>query len=174
MMKHLTAGLLSLGIAFAGVAAPSQARADQGDVALIVSSAIALFALKEILEDDSKKKKASSWNKKPNTSYSRRNAPQYNGPPYGKAHGHYKNGKRDRADYWRVNRLVPGQCFYRYSGRNGFQGVFGERCIAGVTGSARYLPENCRRSDGRQFSRAPAYDAACLRARGYRVEARRH
>ncbi len=188
MRMHLTAGLLSLGIAFAGVTAPAPARADTQDVALIVGSAIAALALTKILEDKSKSDK-----KKPKTYYSKRNPPRYQVPSYdrgrdydndrgrGNAYGHYKDKARgnayghdkQRGNFWQTNRLVPSQCFYRYSGRNGMQGVFGERCMAGVMGSTRHLPSTCRRTEGRQFSRAPAYDAACLRSRGYRVEARR-
>ncbi len=177
MTRQITAGLLSLGIAFSVVAAPKPARAGSEDVALIVTSALATFALIEMFgnksNDDPKKKTKTS------TTYSKNNPPSYYTPPpyYGAPPrpsrpvppGHGKH----QYNYWQANHVVPSQCYYRYSARGGMQGVFGERCIAGVTGSAAYLPTSCRRSDGQQFSKAPAYDAACLRSRGYRVEARR-
>lgn len=175
MKQQLVAGLMSLGIAFTGVTAPTASRADTRDVALIVGSAIALFALKEVLEDKDKKKKSS-------TTYSSRNRQKDDALYYkngrGHAYGHDKKNKKgkknkNRRDFWQSNRYVPRECFYRYEGRNGMRGVFGERCVADVTGSARYLPDACRLNKGRQFRRAPAYDAACLRDRGYRVEARR-
>lgn len=160
---------MSLGIAFAGVTAPTPSQADNRDVALIVGSAIALFALKEVLEDKNKTKKKAATS-------SNRNRHKDDRPYYdnGRRHGwgHDKYDKKHR-NPWQANRYVPRQCFYRYQERNGMRGVFGERCVADVTGSARYLPNACRLDKGRQFRRAPAYDAACLRDYGYRVEARR-
>ena len=172
MKRQITAGLLSLGIAFAGVTAPKPARAGSEGVALIVTGALAVFALKEMFKDNSKQKK-----RKPTPTYSSRNPPK----KYAKPHPHHPRRGKDRArghapnrgNYWKANRLVPGQCFYRYSARGGMRGVFGERCVSDIVGSARYLPNRCRRTEGRQFRYAPAYDAACLRTRGYRVEARR-
>lgn len=168
MKRHITAGLMSLGIVIAGVTAPTNARADTRDVALIVGSAIALFALKEVLEDRNKSKSKA-------TTYSTRTQPKYDWKRHGHGNGwgHKKKDKKHH-NFWQANRLVPRECFYRYEGRNGMRGVFAERCVTDVTGSARYLPKACRLDDGRLFRRAPAYDAACLRDRGYRVEARRH
>jgi len=179
MKKHLTAGLVSLGVVVAGMTAPAPARADSQDVALIVGSAIAVYVLKELLEDNKKSDK-----KKPVAVHSRPSPPRYQVPSHshGHAYGHDKSQSKGhayghdktRGNFWLANRVVPGQCYYRYSGRNGMQGVFGERCMTGIMGTTRHLPATCRRTEGRQFSQAPAYDASCLRARGYRVEARRY
>ncbi len=156
MKRHLTAGIVSIGLIFAaGTQKPAQAGSEE--VALIVTSAIAVFALTEMFKDDDKDKKKS-------TNVSRRNPPYYSVPPR-------HNGKKG-SKYWRVNRVVPGQCFYRYSDRGRMQGVFGQQCMNSIMGSTKHLPNSCRRDKGRQFSRAPVYDAGCLRSRGYRVEAR--
>ncbi len=93
MKQQLVAGLMSLGIAFTGVTAPTASRADTRDVALIVGSAIALFALKEVLEDKDKKKKSS-------TTYSSRNRQKDDALYYkngrGHAYGHDKKNKKGK------------------------------------------------------------------------------
>ena len=152
MKQHLTAGLVSLGIAFAGItSAPAPPRADNESVAIIVGSAIALFALKEILEGNAK-----ADDRKRDRNRDR----------------HYKK-RKPAYNYWQRNRFVPRQCYYRYSDRNRTRGVFGEGCMRSVMGRIGHLPSGCRLAHGRQFGRAPAYDARCLKDRGYRVEARR-
>lgn len=152
MKQHLTAGLVSLGIAFAGItSAPTPARADNENIAIIVGGAIALLALREILEGNAKADDRKR-DRKPDRDY--------------------KN-QRPTYDYWQRNRLVPLQCYYRYSERNRIRGVFGEGCMRSVMGRLGHLPSGCRLASGRQFGRAPAYDAQCLKGRGYRVEARR-
>lgn len=149
MKHHLTAGIVSVGIALAGITAtPGPARADNGNIAIIVGGAIALLALKEILEGNAK-------------ADDRRN-------------DHGKNNNKPSGNYWQKNRVVPSQCYYRYASRSGLVGVFGEGCMKSVMGSVRHLPSACRYTGGKQFSGAPAYGARCLQDRGYRVEARRY
>ncbi len=162
MKRQLTAALVAVGLSFGG-GAPTPARAGSEDVALIVTGAIAVYALTQMFKDDDKKKSS--------TSYSRRDPPRYTPPSHSHGNG-WGHDKKNRIN-WQADRLVPSQCYYRYSERGRMQGVFGQSCMASIMGSTRHLPETCRRSDGRQFSRAPAFDADCLRSRGYRVEARR-
>ena len=140
MKRQVTAGLLSLGIAFAGVTAPKPARAGSEGVALIITGALAVFALKEMFKDNSKQKK-----RKSTPTYSSRNPPK----KYAKPHPQHPRRGKDRArghapnrgNYWKANRLVPGQCFYRYSARGGMRGVFGEGCVCPTSSG---LPSTCQ------------------------------
>ena len=163
MKKHLIAGLMSLGIAFAGVTAPAPAKAAGDDVGGLIAGAVVLFMLTQIFDNDAKADNAKDKDKVTKNKRSNRYV-----PPRAPGRTVY------RGNYWKTNRVVPSQCFYRYSANGQTRGVFGERCMKSVMGQVSHLPSSGRRDKGRQFSRAPAFDADCLRARGYRVEARRH
>lgn len=148
MTKKLTATALALSIALTSIAAPAQAGKND-DLNRLIVGAIGLFIIAKAVENNKNARRQTSrstYNPAP---------PPPKQPP-------------------RINKRLPGECFFRMRTADGPRGVYGKICLEETMRHAKRLPAVCEDTVRVRYGlRSEIYDSKCLSDRGYRVEARR-
>ncbi|PWJ17487.1 hypothetical protein [Jannaschia seohaensis] len=169
-----SAAALLLSAALALPPGPAQAQLDGSQAAQILGGLLALYGLKEALEDrdDNRKERAAPAQRQ---EAHRQHGPRPDRPrqlqPYA---GHGRSWDR-HADRWphRDARVAPRRCERPFQGRHGWQIGYGARCMWRSVDRPRLLPDVCLREVRTPRGWRQVYPRACLRRAGWTVTAGR-